>query len=96
MSKPFSSFDSMIKALGENGGYGALMQSAGKLWRQSLIDKGYPGGGELSVGPCVAMLVPCPHLEKDADGHCEWCCGSGRVTKRVIEAQIASANRQSR
>ena len=77
MSKPLSSFDSMIKALGENGGYGALMQSAGKLWRQSLIDKGYPGGGELSVGPCVAMLVP-------------------RVTKRVLEAQIASANGQAR
>ena len=35
------------------------------------------------IGPCAAGMVPCPHTVKDRNGHCDICCGSGRVTKWV-------------
>jgi plasmid stability protein len=76
--------------LGERIGYGRMMQLGEKLWREKLATHtiGDLRGGEFSVGPCVAMLVPCPCPEKTAGKteHCDWCCGSGRVTKRVLAA----------
>ena len=70
----------LVEALGERIGYGRLMQLAERIW-----DWKQPGSAH-SVGPCTLMLVHCPHLERDANGHCEWCCGSGRVTRRVLRA----------
>jgi hypothetical protein len=69
------------RLLGERIGFGRMMQLGEKLWRESLGDL---RGGEFSIGPSVAVLVPCPHPDKTE--HCDWCCGSGRVTKRVLAA----------
>lgn len=72
----------LVTALGDSIGYGRLMQLAEKIW-----DEKTPGAAH-SVGPCTLMLVPCPHLEngRDKNVHCDWCCGTGRVTERVLQA----------
>lgn len=73
----------LVRELGDRIGYGRMMQLAERLWRQRLVEQGIPGGGEHSVGPCVAFLVPCPCLAGDGPVKCDWCCGAGRVTERV-------------
>ena len=80
------------RRLGDAIGYGRLMQCAETVWRQKAIAQDMPGS-EHTTGPCAAFMVPCPHRDKDArdewfdaNGHCDWCCGAGRVTKRVAEA----------
>ncbi len=73
----------MVRTIGDRIGYGRMMQLGEKLWRESLGDL---AGGEHSVGPCVALLVSCPHPGVEMAGHCDWCCGSGRITKRVFAA----------
>lgn len=71
---------------GERVGYGALMAAAEVAWGDALErDHGTSRGGAHSVGPCVALLVPCPCAGTKASP-CDWCCGSHRVTKRVREA----------
>lgn len=75
---------SAVFELGRRMGFGNLMFAASRLW-QGL---GQPGA--FSVGPCVESCVPCPHpgLTKEDPPHkCDWCCGCGWVTKRVLEAQ---------
>jgi hypothetical protein len=72
-----------VRELGDDIGYGRLMQCAEKVWREVAIAQGTPGS-EHTTGPCAAMLVPCEHID-NGRGHCDWCCGSGRVTKRVAE-----------
>lgn len=74
-----------VRLLGEDIGYGRMMHFAEELWREMLARKKYPTGGEFSVGPCASMVVPCPHTVRDAHGHCDICCGSGRITKWVAE-----------
>jgi len=71
-----------VRELGEAIGYGRMMQLAERIWNSKM-----PGAAH-SVGPCVAELVPCPHPKsgRDRNGHCDWCCGSGRVTKKVLAA----------
>lgn len=64
--------------------YGAMMTLGQELWRESLIEQGYPPGGEFIVGPCVTMTVPC---ECEDPVHCEWCCGCGWLTKHVKEVK---------
>lgn len=66
-------------------GYGRAMQLAEILWRKKLEPQGI-AGGEHTVGPCAALMVPCPHPREESAGNCDWCCGSGRVTKKVLEA----------
>ena len=75
-----------VRALGEAIGYGRVMQLAEQIWTSE------DPIGALTVGACVYNYVPCPHPEsgRDANGHCEWCCGAGRVTKRVFAAMSAS------
>ncbi|MCW2194978.1 hypothetical protein AB7M45_007751 [Bradyrhizobium elkanii] len=75
-----------VRELGERIGFGRMMQLGERLWRENLgrHEVGDLRGGEFSVGPAVASLVPCPHPDQVDDGHCVWCCGSGRVTKRVL------------
>lgn len=70
----------LVKAMGEQMGYGRLMQLAEQIWNEKQ-----PGGAH-SVGPCVTFLVPCPHTGYENGVACDWCCGSGRVTKRVLHA----------
>lgn len=72
----------LVETLGEQIGYGRLMQLAERIW-----DWKQPGSAH-SVGPCTSMLIHCPHVIRQSDEHCDWCCGSGRVTRRVLQAMI--------
>lgn len=85
----------IAREMGAQIGFGRMMQLGQQLWREQLIAGGLPGGGEFSIGPCVAFMVPCQCVEDanpelDANGHCEWCCGSHQVTQRVRDAQPKS------
>lgn len=83
--------ESAVRELGDRIGYGRLMQAAEDIWRKIAIQEGTPGS-EHTRGPCAAFVVRCPHLDDghqgwlDKNGHCDWCCGAGRVTKRVAAA----------
>lgn len=81
--------ENAVRTLGDDIGYGRMMQLAEQLWRKRL---GGLQGGEHTTGPCAVFMVPCPHPEngQDANGHCDWCCGSGRVTKKVLAAMTGA------
>ncbi len=66
-----------IKSIGKTMGYGRIMQLGQECWREALEKEGYVGG-EFQCGPCVALTVPC-----GCSGSCDWCCGSGWLTKHV-------------
>lgn len=74
--------EAFVRALGESIGYGRTMQLASQLWRKK---PGVHPGSEFVVGPCEVMVVKCTHPEsgRDKNGHCDWCCGCGWVTKKV-------------
>jgi hypothetical protein len=61
-----------------------LMQMAESVWREKLKANGLEGG-EHTTGPCSFFMVKCDHPIVDAQGHCELCCGAGRITKGVRE-----------
>lgn len=75
--------ENAVRQLCDAIGYGRTMQLAEQLWRKKLSLQGL-AGCEHTVGPCAALMVPCPHPEGKG-GNCDWCCGSGRVTKKVFE-----------
>jgi len=74
-----------VRKLGDDIGFGNMMNLARDCWHDSLQAK-YPGtpDGELAVGPCVATTVPCGCKKAYK---CDWCCGSGWLTKRVARAK---------
>jgi hypothetical protein len=72
----------IVRALGDQIGYGNMMSIAEQEWRTKLDAQGM-AGGEHTTGPCAALMVPCPC---ESRSKCDWCCGAGRVTKRVAEA----------
>jgi len=74
--------EAIIGALGSIIGFGNIMHLCEMIWRKRLGDA---TGGELTVGPCSSCLVRCPH-PNSGPSNCEWCCGSGRITKRVLRA----------
>jgi hypothetical protein len=76
--------ENAVRQIGELIGYGRTMQLCEEIWNRKQ-----PGGAH-SVGPCVASLVPCPHPDngRDENGHCDWCCGSGRITRKVLFAML--------
>ena len=75
-----------VRRLGSEIGYGNLMHVASQEWGKDLKRKWRADGGQFAVGPCVVMTVPCGcKSPKD----CDWCCGSGWLTKRVKEAKDA-------
>jgi hypothetical protein len=86
---PYDDEKSAVRALGEAIGYGRVMQLAEEIWGAKDAQ------GALTVGARLASLVPCPHpgSGRDANGHCDWCCGSGRVTERVLRAIQAEPER---
>ena len=72
-----------VRALGERIGFGNMMVLAERLWRDLLGG----AGGERVAYCCAAFMVPCPGCKKvEHPGKCDWCCGAGRVTKKVAEA----------
>lgn len=75
-----------VREIGERIGYGNVMYLAQKLWRDWAILQGL-AGSEFSIGPCAAMMRPCTCTPSQGGSlHCEWCCGSGLVTERVLRA----------
>ena len=74
--------ENMVRALGGSIGYGRIMQLAEQLWREKITPDGHEGA-EHTTGPCALFMVPCPHPVLDDNGHCEVCCGCGRITKWV-------------
>jgi len=89
-----------VRQLGDQIGYGNMMFLAEECWHEKLERASYGPGGEFAVGPCATFMVPCPHLKKtkayakthgwlDPAGHCDWCCGAGRVTRKVAAAMLA-------
>lgn len=77
--------EAAVRRLGDAIGYGRVMQLAEQEWRKILAPLGLEGA-EHSTGPCVALMAPCPHPGSGGPGNCEWCCGAGRVTQRVLKA----------
>lgn len=77
-----------VAALGYQIGFGRMMQLCEKLWRERALASGHPGS-EHTTGPCATFMVACdcPPSGLDRNGHCEWCCGCGRVTRLVGELQ---------
>lgn len=73
-----------VRELAEVIGYGRVMQLCEELWRDNLTAQGLQGG-EITTGPCASAMVPCRHPVRDANGHCEVCCGAGRVTRWVSD-----------
>ena len=82
-----------VRRLGDAIGYGRVMQLAEQIWHDKAVANGIPGS-EHTTGPCAALMVLCPHPKsgRDANGHCDWCCGAGRVTKRVLKAMRREAS----
>lgn len=74
-----------VQRLGERMGYGRVMQLAESLWRAKLVREQGFSGGELTVGPSAAALTPCDCVTQN-QADCDWCCGTGRVTDRVLIA----------
>lgn len=76
----------VTKILGDDIGYGRMMQLAQELWKENL-ERENPSlvGGEFAYGPCVAMTVSCECERTDENPHCDWCCGSGWLTEKVKE-----------
>lgn len=84
----------LVRAIGDRIGYGRLMQLAEEVWREKASAEGLHGS-EHTTGPCAAFMVRCQCLEEekpelDRNGHCDWCCGAGRVTERVRAEQKRS------
>ena len=65
-----------VKKLGDEIGYGYMMQLAEELWAEIAP------GAQHTVGTCGALLVPCVCVHT-GPAECDWCCGVGRVTHRV-------------
>jgi hypothetical protein len=62
-------------------GYGAAMNAINRAWQKDL---GGLKGAAFSVGPCEAEMVDC---DCDNKLECDWCCGTGRVTEKVLEVK---------
>ena len=75
----------LVRAIGDAIGYGRTMQLCEEIWREKEIARCGKGGGEHTTGACAFFMVPCPHPIQDDNGHCEICCGAGRITKGVLK-----------
>lgn len=85
----------LVRKIGDAIGYGRLMQLAEEIWSQKAKEQ-HIDGSEHTVGPCAGNMVPCSHAVKDDNGHCEICCGSGRITKWVNNNLPAPADGELR
>jgi len=64
----------VLKQLCDMYGYGWVMQEASNLWLE------INPVGALLVGTCKGLTEPCGC---DEPHKCDWCCGSGWLTKHV-------------
>ena len=79
-----------VKSLGETIGYGMAMQLCEELWGDMLERELGKSGGQQAVYCAVSMLVPCYGCEpaRRLGSTCDWCCGAGRVTRKVSECIV--------
>lgn len=51
-------YPAVLRMMATNGlsGFGAVMATCQRLWRELLVAEGYPPGGEFVAGPCRATL----------------------------------------
>ena len=79
--------ENAVRQLGDLIGYGRMMQLAEQVWRKKL-KADVLEGGEHTTGPCAMFMVRCPHPKEaeDKNGHCDLCCGAGRVTKLALRS----------
>jgi hypothetical protein len=68
-----------LETLCREHGFGRVMQLASLLWKNKAEEDGRSGAYQI-VGPYKGETVPCGCDKKN---ECDWCCGSGWVTKRV-------------
>ena len=85
--------ETAVRELGDRVGYGRIMQLCEQIWSEKLQKQGLEGGEHTHLhmsGPCAGFMVPCPGEQHEEDHpdhpHCDWCCGSHRVTQRVAQA----------
>jgi hypothetical protein len=82
-----------IRQLCDRIGYGNVMHTASELWAEKARREGFDGSNHL-VGTCATFAVTCPHHDddfpgwRDENGHCDWCCGCGWATKKVVDAML--------
>lgn len=69
--------DDEIRDLCERIGYGRVLHATADLWAAK------DAIGAHTTGPAISLVVPCGCR----GANCDWCCGSGRVTKRVRRAK---------
>lgn len=74
--------EASVFQLGRAIGYGRLMQLTQQCWVADEKAQNSPlaGGGAFAYGPCLAMVEPCGCA---GGSICDWCCGSGWLTKKV-------------
>lgn len=77
-----------VTALGDQIGYGRIMQLCEEIWGEKDGN-----GGQFRHGPCVAMTVPCGCKIRHK---CDWCCGAGWLTAHVkkVKDQLEPAELQ--
>jgi hypothetical protein len=76
----------IVREMGDFMGYGRVMQLCEEIWHEKEIEAGRErASGAHTTGPCRAFMIPCPHPVLDDNGHCDICCGAGRITKGVAK-----------
>lgn len=76
--------EDLVRLIGDKIGYGRTMQLCEEIWHKKEIDAGREKfSGAHTTGPCRAFMVKCEHAIRDAAGHCDICCGAGRITRGV-------------
>lgn len=74
-----------VLAVGRLIGFGNLMSLASRAWQAELEENGsVMADAAFVVGPCKASVVPC---DCDKSKDCDWCCGTGWLTKKVKEVK---------
>lgn len=69
-------------------GYGRVLQLVSESWQEIGQKNNEPSMGNV-IGPHVGMVVDCGC---NPDARCDWCCGSGWLTKHVKALKEQSNN----
>lgn len=94
-SSPFRTIadyeETEVRAVCDKIGYGRVMRLASELWKEKLAKSG-GSGGEFVIGACAALTVVCQCMATSVRVNCDWCEGTGWVTKHVGNVQKKTSN----